>query len=286
MPGSRLAYRPLLVSAALVSFTCPDSAYALKVELTAADSGFVTEAGGSDKFDGFGFPPATGNYSAGYEASCTDGGGGCAPPFTPMQRKNYFVFGDLSAVTAPVTSAKLKLFNPAGGYESGDASETYVVGATDPGMIPSVLDKITAMGMVMMAEEIDDPSDPLVGAAMMLYGELADSLGMGMMFGDPVPGGVVIASAVMTAADDASVVEVTFTPDGVMYLNELVDMGLPIVLGGAVTTADPPTFPQSVFGFTSGATVPTPTLELEILPEPGTLGVVVAGVLGLAARRK
>ncbi|RMF96721.1 MAG: hypothetical protein D6727_07365 [Gammaproteobacteria bacterium] len=274
---------------------------AWSVSLVATDSGFVTEAGGTDKFDGLA-SPATGNYSVGYELACPSGG--LCGAFVPMQRKNYFVF-DLSSISAPIVGASLELFAPPGSYESGgpgtaddDPFETYVIGATDPAAVPAVLGSISAIGAVSSTAEVDsgcaDPlspgpgDDPLVCEAALLYGMLADSLGaVGPGPADlSAPGTFAIASKDVTKADEGSVVSITFDAGGVAYLDSFA--GGIVVLSGALTTSDVPgLLPQSIFGFTDVTTVPPPTLIVEtaVIPLPAGVWLLVSAMGLLLASR-
>jgi len=84
------------------------------VTLDAIDSGFITSAGGSDKFDALAAPGAKYNYSVGWELHYPGGGLMPSTPLIEMDRKNYFVF-DLSGVTSPILSASIELVVPAGG---------------------------------------------------------------------------------------------------------------------------------------------------------------------------
>jgi hypothetical protein len=252
---------------------------ALPLSLTASDQGFVTETGGTDKFDGT-ISPATGNYSVGYELACP-AGGLCGGGFIPLQRKNYFVFDSLASVGSPITAATLKLFNPAGGYENGpgDPTETFAIGATDPGLVTGVLSKIADIGTVVGPGDV---TAPLIATAVALFAELGESLGpiVGSL---PPPGITVIADATVSAADDGTVVDVVFNAEGIAYLNTIAGLGLELVLGGALLTSDPLSgVPQSMFGFSSSLTSPAPELVLELaeitIPAPGGAAMLMLGI--------
>lgn len=288
MPESANLIRIAAIAGFATALASATTAHAGIAALLATDSGFVTETGGTDKFDGT-ISPATGNYSVGYEVACP-GGGLCAGGFIPMQRKNYFVF-DLGIVTGPITGATLKLFSPIGGYESTDASETFVIGATDPSSVSTILSLIDGIGSVTGPGDVA----PLIGDAVALYTGLADSLGMGAALGDPVPAPLpgIVAEAIVTAADDGlPEIDIAFTPFGIGYLNDILALGTDLVLGGAVPTAVPPSpLPQSLFGFTSAGTLPAPTLVLDFepastIPEPGSLSVLAMGLGATALWRR
>ena len=94
-------------SALVAAVSVVAAAEATPILLEATDAGFVTAAGGSAKGDGTLGPPATYNYSVGWEVHYVDGSLGMPPGTTPlaaMERKNYFVF-DLTGITSPITSA-------------------------------------------------------------------------------------------------------------------------------------------------------------------------------------
>ena len=278
--------------AALAITTVASHTNAAPIFITAADAGFVTPSGSTDKFDGT-ISPATGNYSVGLEVACP-AGGLCSPPFEPMQRKNYFVFDDFSEVTADIAAASLLLYNPPTGYESDDPSETYVVGATDPGTIPSVVAKISDIGTVSGP---DDVTPMLVDVAAMLFAELADSLGPldPMDIAAPLPIDFALAEVEVFSTDVDTFVEVPFSPAGIMYLEEIIGMDSPLVLGGAVSTAMIPTdptgdgalapVPQSLFGFTD-VTTPTPVLSITLVPEPATFSILTCAALYATTRRR
>jgi hypothetical protein len=257
------------------------------VVLTAADAGFVTMAGGSSKGDGTVAPTAKYNYSVGREVHF--GTGALGAPLAMMARKNYFVF-DLTGVSTPISAAVLKLYAgpsmappyPGGthGYESLDPMETYAIAPTPD--FAGALGDITALASGAVPADFDMPTDPLVGVAAALYTKLA--------IGSP------LAAAVLSPADDGTIVTLSFTPAGVSYLNSF--LGTKVVLGGFLPTAPPPASPpdltQLVFAFT-GPDIPsgdplTPTLDLTLtaVPEAGSLafGAGVATIVGAVSFRR
>jgi hypothetical protein len=245
---------------------------AIAVTLSASDSGFVTEAGGSAKGDGTVVSVAKYNYSVGFELHY--GAGALFSPLAPMFRKNYFVF-DLSGIVAPIAEAKLKLWT--GTLESADLAEFYAIHeVTD---MPAALGLASALASGTTMGEFDEIADPLVISAKTLYSKLAD-------------GPAVLASAVITHDMDDSFIEIAFTPVGVAYLNGF--LGSKVVLSGLVPSATPPAFPQQPFGFT-GPDIPsgdplTPLLILTAVPEPSSAALLALGVgcvlLLVGARRK
>ncbi len=251
-------------------------AMAAEIELDAVDTGFITEAGGSSKYDALVFPPSAFNYSAGFEVHFLDGGTGGPSGTAPMFRKNYFVF-DLGSVADPITSATLVLFNPLGGYESTDPSETFVLAGTG---------SPTAAGDLATMAALPAPLDPsAVALAIGLYTAITDTLGGLPDFG----------MASISAVDDGTPVSIPMTAEGVGYLN--AGLGGLVVLGGELPSATPPVpIPQSVFGFTAPFfSTPTPTLMITTatpagvptLPGPWLAGFVLAlGLLGVLALTK
>jgi hypothetical protein len=270
------------VAITLAATLSANRAYAATVVLSAADSGFVTEMGGSSKGDGTVVSDATNNYSAGRELHYSDGGLGSA--LAPMDRKNYFVF-DLSSIPAMIVDAKLLLYAgpavappfPGGahGYESADPSEAYGIAATMDfaGALAdaAALKTGNEMGGPM---DFDDPTDPLVGMAKSMYTKLATG---------PVP----LAATVLSPMTDGLTVPLPFTPPGLGYLNSF--LGAKVILGGIVPTAMPPVTPQSVFGFTGpdiAAGDPlTPKLEVTFIPESSTAALLAIGVAAIGRRR-
>ena len=87
-----------------------------------------------------------------------------------MLRNNYFVFDLTGIAPGSIVGATLKV--NAGTYESVDASEAYTLGApADPGAAlgdAMFLFGTNAAGMT----EFDAPTDPAIGVAMALYGNI------------------------------------------------------------------------------------------------------------------
>jgi hypothetical protein len=246
--------------------------------LSATDSGFVTEMGGSAKGDGTLTAPATFNYSVGQEEHYFDGALGSALAF--MDRKNYFVF-DLSSVTDPIASAKLKLWMgpdeppafPGGmhGYESLDPSELFaVLETTDPTMALGIAGDLLVGNMSGGPGAFDSATDPLVMAAKDLYSILGD--------------GAPLATITTTSADNDTFLMIDFTPAGIAYLNMF--LGGEVILAGELPTIDGVDTTELIFGFTgpdiSGGTEPAkiPMLELTTVPEPAS-GILLALGIGI-----
>ncbi len=260
-----LAFPGVALATFSVVVLCPSSSFAGTTVVKAFDAGFVTMMGGSSKGDGILAAPAKFNYSAGFEVHYPTGAYS-GPPYAPMDRHNYFVF-DLSGVTDPIIGAKLTLWT--GTLETADPSETYTMfDTTDP---MAALAHASALASGSVIADFDEPTDPLVMAAKMLFPKISD-------------GGLVLGSAVITPADDDTFLDIIITGPGLGYLNAFI--GGPLFLGGKVTTVTgaPPAFPQQPFGFT-GPDIPgddpkTPYLTLMTIPEPAT-GVALSAFLGL-----
>lgn len=247
------------------------SADAAPILLEATDAGFVTSAGGSAKGDGTLVPPATYNYSVGWEVHYVDGSLGMPPGSTPlaaMERKNYFVF-DLTGITTPITSAAF-LVN-AGTYESSDPTETLSLHAP--------IDVGAALGEsgFLLSEHavgptaFDEPSDPAVLTAMGLYGG--------------VTGGPSIGSASVSAADDDMELVI---PIDTGFLN--AHLGSLVIFGGELSTLTAAGTPEAIMGFT-GPDIPsgdplTPKLIVETIPTPGALGGGLILLTGLGLLRR
>lgn len=267
-------------------FLLPGTTRAEIVTVDAMDAGFVTIEGGSAKGDGTVAPPATFNYSVGQEVHFDDGSLTGSLEF--MLRKNYFVF-DLAGVSEPITSASLMVYMgpdtgpdyPGGehGYESLDPFEDYaLLETTDPGMALGIIDDLLVGNLTGGPGAFDDPTDPLVIAAMDLYGILGD--------------GAPLATITTTSDDDDTFLMIDFTPIGVDYLNMFP--GGPVVLAGELTTVGGVDTTELIFGFTGpdllGGTTPgfVPKLIVTTIPEPAgaTVVIVAFGLLANVRRRR
>jgi hypothetical protein len=157
-----------------------------------------------------------------------------------------FFVFDLSGVATPIAAARLRLFNPEAGFGSPDASETY-----------TVFDVTTSIA------------------------SLTD--GTATAFAD-LGSGVVYGSLVMTALDNGTLVEIVFNAAGVAAINGA--LGGLFAVGGAVTTIDAnlDLDDEFVFGYTD--IEDTRVLDLEPVPEPGTLLLLGSGLAALRLRKR
>ncbi len=256
---------------------------AAALDLAAADAGFITAEGGSSKFDSL-IPPdttaATYNYSVGWEAHYDGGGIKPTVPLKFMEKKNYFVF-DLSAISGTVTSAVLELPFPSGGYDSADATETFVLSAT-PLTAAELAGLKTAPTVPAPSFPFFDIDPGVIGGTAALFAALTAKYDD---FGE------VLGTTTRAATDLTDPLAITLTAAGLAYLNG--HAGGEVVLGGRLTSlshVDGHT--EELFGGTapwldpsSPTFVPTgpPTLSLEIsaVPLPGALPLLGSSLLGL-----
>ncbi len=261
----------LFISLLCASFASP--AVGAMFTIDAVDSGFVTVAGGSSKGDGTIAPGATYNYSVGQEEHYGDGA--LFSPLAFMDKNNYFVF-DTSGITGTIIGVALKL--PTGTLESVDATETFdLVAPLDPGAGLGDADALL-IGNGIGPSEFDAPGDPLLGVASALYGNIEGGAGS------------VLASSVISSADDGTILTIPFDPFGVGYVESF--LGGPLFLGGTVSTITPGPTTQQPFGFVApgipaappGSDLSVPMLVIvteDPVPEPTTYMLAILGLLGL-----
>ena len=159
---------------------------------------------------------------------------------------SFFAFGGLSGLTGPIVSATLTLFNPAGGYSSTQASELLRIDGFSGNVAT-----LNAGGTVS--------------------GEYS-ALAAGATYG----------TQSVSAADDGSFINIPLDAAGIAFLN--ANGGSPFAFGGylaGIPGAD--TSSRYVFGGSAfvladdGNT--TLTIVTESVPEPGTLSLVLLGLL-------
>lgn len=169
--------------------------------------------------------------------------------------RNFFVF-DLTSVTDTITAADLKLWNPAGGYVSADATEKYELYD-----VSTDINTLTAGGFGLTA--------------------IYDDLGTGNQLG---------FFAASTAANGTTV-SISLNATGLAYLN--ANRGQQVALGGTLTSLDADNWSGEMFFRNPG--VETYGYQLELVtqapvptPEPATAALGVMGLAGLtiAGRRR
>lgn len=285
----------------------PSTSYGGVIDLPAVDAGFVTNggadpavAGGSSKFDALLAPVAKYNYSVGWEDHY--GGGGLKPTaaLTKNEKRNYFAF-DLSGISDPITSATLKLPLPLGGYDSPDATETFIIGGNaGPFMDPVSSAMVDAFAALMTLSSpatvpstippgVPSPSGPFdidpayIALAAILFDVLSESIGLGV----PEFGMVDV-----TSLGEGGIVTVDLTTEGIDYLN--LHLGGGVVLGGRLSALSKGSDTEEIFSFTGpdldAATAPSdaPILTLTTvtsgsIPVPGTSLLIAAGLLLLGS---
>jgi len=173
---------------------------------------------------------------------------------------NYFVF-DLSGLSGTIASATLHAYNPAvcepncsytGGYDSGDASETYNLHEV---LLPAAL----------VSNSVLNPA---------IYTDLGD----GTSFG----------SHNASLADNGAFIDIPLNAAGIAAAQTFVGIGS-FVLGGEVSTLTAAlNTKEYVFGLTdpAGFGVFTRQLIVTIVPEPGTGALVALGLVAVASARR
>jgi hypothetical protein len=156
--------------------------------------------------------------------------------------RNFFVF-DLSGVVGPITSATLRLENPASGYVSSDAAETFgVFDVTSP-----------------IAAVITPFSDSAVYT----------DLGTGTQYG----------SINVGASANGTIIEIPLNALAVTFLNGASGE---IALGGALTTLALGPSNELLFWGSSNNLTRELVLETNPVPEPATRLLLAASIAVLA----
>lgn len=202
-----------------------------------------------------GWYDTTGEHTA-VNANYLTGLCGAACPSHPTEHRGFWVF-DLSAVTDPITSAVLNLFNP--DYNSVDASE--ILAIVD---ISTPIAQLTAGGTGLTA--------------------IFDDLGTGTTYG----------TAAATSADDNQTIGITLNSFAIQDLNNASGL---FGFGGYLTTLQPSLVQFLFGGSSGTSlrqlrleiqdpVTQNPPPGASSVPEPSTLVLGLAGlVLALAAHR-
>jgi hypothetical protein len=180
----------------------------------------------------------SGNYAAGWFPTAAPSG----------ELRNFFVF-DLTGVTGTITAATLRAQNPATGYSSPDANETWSI--FDASTSPATL----AAGTGGLAAFTD--------------------LGSGTNYG----------SVTVDFTSNSANVDVALNAAALGFLNSASGS---IAFGGAITTINFANTTSSERLFNSSDGTMTRQLILTIadaaVPEPGTMSLLAAGALFLLGR--
>ena len=182
-------------------------------------------------------------------------GGNFFTGFNPSGVKRSFFLFNLSSVTDEIVAATLNVsLDPTIGFAGPDASES-----------------------VGFFELSDDSETKLAGATSDL--DVFADLGSGTNLGGPT----------ITPADEGTTIDFNVGASFLAALNGARGDSL-FGLGGSLLTLSPnPSQEEGVFGFSSNATFSlTLTTEAAVIPLPGALPLLLAGLagLGLAARRR
>jgi len=164
--------------------------------------------------------------------------------------RDFFVF-DLAGVTQSIESATLALYVPGAasdrgpGYGSQDVSENY---------------------------ELHDVVTPIATLLAGTGGVAAHTdLGTGVVYG----------SRTMTAADNATVIEIPLNSSAIAAMNLTHGQ---FAIGGSITTLDNVANNEYTFGGTSNLEMTQ--LRLTLVPEPANLFLLATGAIVLSTRRE
>lgn len=254
----------LVLMSSLVGGVGVFSGVATSATLTATDTGFVTPAGGSSKFDGL-ISPATFNYSVGWELICSLGGICPSPSFFAYgEKKNYFVF-DLGSVAKPVAAASIFIDVPGAGYTSADSTEEFILSGTG---VP-----LTDLDILKEPKTPGEITAGHIATAAAVFSGLTDEFDV---FGSA------FASAILGAADAGKTLELVLDGAGVAYINAAISSGGSVIFGGklvslAASSSGPA---EEVFSF-SDSTSPIVEMELKLVPLPAAGWFLVSALMAL-----
>ncbi len=172
---------------------------------------------------------------------------GDQPESSGLTFRDFFVF-DVTAVAGSISSAKLRLFNPASGpgFGSDTGTETY---------------------------KVFDVSTPLASL-------LAGTGGLGA-YGD-LGSGTLFGSYLASAADNGAFVEVVLNAAAIAALNAATGL---FAFGGAIDPLNGVDDAEYLFGFTASNLAHT-QLVVETVPEPATVLLLGAGLACLTVIRR
>jgi len=165
--------------------------------------------------------------------------------FQRETRRNWFVF-DLSTIDVEIVALQLRALNPASGFFSGDAVETYV----NYDVTTNLTDLINGLGGVAAYDDLGS--------------------------------GTVYASYDASNSDNATIIVIDLNAAAVADANAAAG-GL-WGIGGAITTLNGGN--EYLFGFTDGGNPADTQLVVTLIPAPGVLALLgLAGLVGPNRRR-
>ncbi|MFN7934134.1 MAG: BACON domain-containing protein [Bryobacteraceae bacterium] len=176
----------------------------------------------------FGFYHGNGTFTSG-----TNHAVGYYTGAPPGELRNFFTF-NLTGLAGKITAAKLRAFNPATGFSSPDASETY-----------SLFDVSTTLNTLIT----------LAGGTAAF-----NDLGSGTQLG----------SVSVSASANGTVVEVNLNAAGIAYLNSVNGT---IAIGGAITTLTSGAQSERLFNSASGVMVRELVVTYNDAPVPCTFNL-------------
>lgn len=209
------------------------------------------------------------NFELNYIVGALQGGA----PFTADVR-NFFVF-DLTSLSGTVTSATLRLWNPADNPATTTNENGFISNQN-----PLPLNERTEI------YRINDVTTPVVD---LVAGNPGDNDPIGVARFNDLGDGVVYGSHVASTADNGTFVQIALNSAAISAIN--AHAGGLFAVGGNITTLDDlTTNTEALFRFTNGIPLGDTQLLLTTapVPEPETYALMLAGLglVGFAARRR